>query len=522
LAGLTAAAYHARVTRAPTKKRPTPAGQCARDPALRTFGLSWPVLMGVAAFLIPVLAPGVLNDPDTYWHIAAGQWMLEHHQVPMHDPFSYSMPGAPWSTHEWGTELLIALLYRLAGWPGLVLLTATSFGLAIGGLTRFLLARLEPLHALALAWIVLSMLAPDLLARPHVVVWPLTVLWVGTLLNANESGRAPPWWLLAVLLLWVNLHSSFVMGLGVAAALGADATLSAAPAVRWQVARAWGWFVVAASALTLMNPHGYGVIPYTFDVLRMKSSLAVIAEWQPPNFQRPQVLTLWLLVILALGFAGRSRLPPIRALLVMGLLYISLQHERNVALLGLISALIMARPLAAQLRTLAAPGADVGFLDRLFAALAAPARLTSLSGVWLLAGVAALAMMHFTRPQPAGYATPDRALDALLAVDRGGRILNAYNFGGYLIFRGIPVFIDGRADMYGDKFVDEYYQALMLSSMKSGLETLLEKYRIDSTLIPPDTPAVHLLDHLPGWHRIYADEVAVVHVRSTPPGAPAS
>ena len=46
---------------------------------------------------------------------------------------------------------------------------------------------------------------------------------------------------------------------------------------------------------------------------------------------------------------------------------------------------------------------------------------------------------------------------------------------------------------------------------------LLDEYKIDTTLLFPSTQAVGLLDRLPGWDRIYADDVAVVHVRRTHP-----
>jgi hypothetical protein len=478
---------------------------------VRTLGLSWPLMMGIATFMLVILLPGALSDGDTYWHIAAGQWILGHSQVPTHDPFSFSMPGAAWTAHEWGVEVLFAWVFRLWSWPGLMLLIATTSGLTIGYLTRFLCARLEPLHALMFAALVLVMMWPHLLVRPHVLGWALTTLWVGTLLDASEANKPPPWRLLALMVLWANLHASFVIGLGIAGAIGAEAVLSAAPAERRRAARTWLLFVAVSTLCSLANPQGYHEIVYSFEVMNMKVTLATIQEWAPPDFQKPQVLTLWLLVILALAFAGRVRLPLVRAVLIMGLLCIALAHGRDVALLGLVSVLMMAHPLAAQWRAQRQAGADVESLDRWFAAFTAPARAITICLGCLLAAVAAAAAMYVDKPEPSDVITPRRALQALLAAGAGSRILNDYHLGGYLIFRGIPVFIDGRSDMYGDAFVDRYFRALRLTGTDS-LETLLQQYRIDSTLLAPGTPALDLLDHLPGWRRIYADPIAVVHV----------
>ena len=85
-----------------------------------------------------------------------------------------------------------------------------------------------------------------------------------------------------------------------------------------------------------------------------------------------------------------------------------------------------------------------------------------------------------------------------------------YNFGGYLIFSGVEPFIDGRY-LYGDAFLKRYVEAMLLES--DQLPHLLTEYGVTWTLISPNWPAVVLLDHLPGWRRLYADDIAVVHVR---------
>ena len=92
-----------------------------------------------------------------------------------------------------------------------------------------------------------------------------------------------------------------------------------------------------------------------------------------------------------------------------------------------------------------------------------------------------------------------------------GAVLNDYGFGGYLIFSGRRPFIDGRAELYGDAFIRRYTEAVLLTS--DDLPEILRQYRIAWTLLEPSRPAVRLLDRLPGWRRLYADDVAVVHAR---------
>jgi hypothetical protein len=111
---------------------------------------------------------------------------------------------------------------------------------------------------------------------------------------------------------------------------------------------------------------------------------------------------------------------------------------------------------------------------------------------------------------PASNITPANALRTLRAAT-SGPILNDYNFGGYLDFAGIPPFIDGRAELYGGAFMLRHARALTLQNLPDFLR-LLDEYRIGATLLAPSTPAVALLDRLPDWQRIYADDVAVVHL----------
>jgi hypothetical protein len=147
-----------------------------------------------------------------------------------------------------------------------------------------------------------------------------------------------------------------------------------------------------------------------------------------------------------------------------------------------------------------------------FRALAAPAKAGAIIAAALLATLLIGLAVQTGRFAPAVANTPEAAVQAAVHAGALGPVLNAYDFGGYLIFRGVPVFIDGRADMYGDVLLKRYLDALNLSQTES-LPQLLKDYHINWTLLAPGTPALALLDRLPGWRRVYADAVAVVHVR---------
>jgi hypothetical protein len=200
------------------------------------------------------------------------------------------------------------------------------------------------------------------------------------------------------------------------------------------------------------------------------------------------------------------------------LLHMTLQHARYAELLGFIAPVLAAPALGPQLE---APSAhrQAPRLDRIMAEWAKPA---SGWGIALaMACIVAISVMGLRRDseRQADAVTPSDALAAVTADHVKGRVLNEYSFGGYLIFRGIKPFIDGRY-LYGDAFITRYMQTLTLTS--DGLPQLLAEYHIAWTLLAPKSPANLVLAHLPGWHRLYADDIAVVYAReeATPDWAP--
>ena len=477
--------------------------------------VSVPLLGALLVFVTGTMSPSVLSDPDSYWHVAVGRWMVEQRQLPTHDMFSYSAPGVAWTAHEWLSELAIYGAFHTAGFAGLTILVSACFALTAGYLLRFLFDRLEPVHAIPVAAVFLAVISTHFLARPHVLVWPLTAIWVGELVNAGESQRRPPWWLLLVLLAWTNLHASFTLGMGLAAALAADAILQRdSMAEKIATLKQWLPFGIGCALAVLCNPHGFDALRHALYVMRMKETLALINEWKSANFQEFQMLLLWLAMVLGLALTGRLRLSPVRIVMTVGLLYLALKHQRYHATLGLISAFLLATPIANGLRRTPIDRGrnDVAGLDRLLATLAGPSRAVGVALVGVLAVLWVMLAPGAIAAAPVRANTPEKALAAFQATGIKANVLNAYGFGGYLIYRQVPVFIDGRADMYGDPFVTAAADAVMLQS-PGALEKLIERYHVGWTLLGPQSPAVELLDHLPQWERVYSDSVAVLHIR---------
>jgi hypothetical protein len=462
--------------------------------------LPLPLLLAGAVYVL-LLASGakLLNDPDTYWHLAVGRWIVAHGAVPHSDMFSHTFFGRPWIAEEWLAQVLYAVAYAAGGWAGTVTLACAGIAAAFGLLVRALKERLDNLSVLVLATAALVLVAPHALARPHALGLPVMVAWFAALVRANDRGEPPSLWLLPLMTLWANLHGGFTLGLVLLAPLAVEAAWNAAPAERKAVALRWLRFALLAVMAACVTPYGVGPIMSTVRAFGLGQVLSNIGEWRSQDFSSLGTFESALLLALAFALHSGLRLPVMRIVLLLGVLHLALSHVRAGEALGLLGPMFLAAPLAAQF---GAQGSSPQ---------APRARSAWASGAVLVVLVVATALVVRAQPfAPAAGITPALAAEKVKQIDRS--VLNDHDLGGYLVFAGVPTFIDGRTELYGETFYMRYLRAVTLQDLPDFLR-LLDEYQIGATLLTPATPAVALLDRLPGWERLYADATAVVHRR---------
>ena len=154
---------------------------------------------------------------------------------------------------------------------------------------------------------------------------------------------------------------------------------------------------------------------------------------------------------------------------------------------------------------------QIGGAEAVGATGAPPARgvLFASVAIALLAGTFAYASVHRFEPHSSG--SPVEAVAALKKLNLA-RVFNDYDFGGYLIANGVAPFIDGRTELYGEKFFVDHNAASGLMKPEN-LFRLLDEYNIEATLMRTQSAATKLLDHIDGWQKVYADDIATIHVR---------
>jgi hypothetical protein len=449
----------------------------------------------IAVLLIPVVlgsSKTIFNDGDVSWHIATGQWILDHRAIPHADPFSFTWAGKPWVPIEWLAEAIYASAYRLAGYAGVsALVTAALIALhavVYFNASRWVRAALLPVVAMDFA------LIPMLLARPHVLTWPLLALWTWLMLRARERDEAPPLPAALIMTLWANLHGGFVFGFLIAGAFGLEALVASTDKRR--ALRQWLVFGAACVIAVFINGNGIeGVFhPLRFTQLQM---LPLIDEWKPSSPSRTPFAFAVLALTIALIAWKRPRLHWVCWLLLAALLALALLQVRHQAMLAIVAVMVLPQGFAR------GTAERVG-VDRLL-------WLVTAGGAVLLVAVRALMPLS----PPDNEANPWKLIAAVPPQLRSQPVLNGYSMGGPLILSGIRPYIDGRGDMYGDELVVGFSR--ISHGDATAFDEAARRWNIRWAIVPNQSNRlVALLDHSPDWRRIARDEVGAIYVRKTP------
>jgi hypothetical protein len=470
-------------------------------PWQRDFSL---VVLPAMALVAYSLSPRLLTDSDTYWHLATGRWILEHGAVPTVDPFSFTFRGRPWVAHEWLSEVLFASAAAVGGLAAVMLLAASAAAGCLAIIGAWVGRRVGPIGTILVLVAVFLMLSPMLLARPHVLALPVMAAWTAELLSARARNRAPSLWLLPLMVLWANLHGSYVFGLALVAPFALEALIAAERAGRLRTVLTWGGFGLAATAAAAITPHGVEGLIFPFQLMSLET-IGMIREWKSADFSRVRPFEVVLLGALFMLLWRGVRVPWVRLALLLILLHMALAHVRHGAVLAVVGALVLADPIG---RAYPPRPGDV----------ASPSR----RDVWLLSLVAAaifavIAAVRLSAPvsPPDSPNTPATALAHVPAQLRARPAFNEYGFGGLLIYEGAEPFIDGRADMYGDAHLRRYRR--IVGGDPSAFMAAVRQYDIAWTIIEPKSALALWLASAPEWRRIYADRYAVVYERRPAP-----
>ncbi len=467
----------------------------------------------VSAVLILAAFPltGPIRDPDFWWHLRSGQMILQRGGLLGTDPFTYSVSGHAWTMHEWLSEVLFALLYRWNGLAGIVLvLSGVSW---LGVLLIVLRARLDRPGPLVLgAGTVLAVVAgyPIWGPRAQMITFAFACLTLFLVERHLRRGGRAALLLVPMFLLWGNLHSGFLVGLGfIAVIVVAEAVAHAlhlagrASAAR---VRSLALLLLASLVACAVNLNGPSIILYPFGTLGSAAQQSLILEWHSPDFHdwSIRIFGVMLLSLVALIVVNRDiRLRD--AALVLVTVMLSLQSVRHIALF-----------------VAAAAPVWISQADMLVRRLRAPRRPRPLPPVafrvasWALLCAAMLALFGGTRLVPSMRTREDSLFYAqdfpvcavrwLSADHHPLRIFNQYGEGGYLAYRlsarGDRVYIFGDAALMGDALLRSYGD---VESLTPQWDRIIRSSGADLVLFDTGAPLSNVMLHAADWVEVYRD-----------------
>jgi hypothetical protein len=444
------------------------------------------VRLGLAAVVAAVLLAGALAvfphpvNCDIWWHLKAGEVIVDQGRVPTTDPFTYTAEGRRWVTHEWLAEVLFHAVDRLGGLDGLIVMKAL---LAMAALALAAAAGLTGpgwrgrLGPVALGVLLAApLLAARGFARPHMLTAVLLALVLLVLCRERDRGGRRTWLLLVpVFWVWANVHAGFVLGILLVALFWLGAWWEQrreAPGVPW---RRLG-MLAALVAVSLLNPNHVQALLYPLHLVARAEISDGIGElrnvfhpaYQGALFQHALSMVVVVMVVLLVG--GRSRL--VWAVLVPGVVF-ALLAVRNIRGVSEFAVLV---PVLVGLH-----GGWLGCRRRWATALPAVVLLVALAAVPVVGrwGVP-MGPDHQRRPGfgVSGDASLAGVVSFLEAIGPEGRVFNLLGHGGYLIHQLWPertVFIDGRLDIFPRGFIGRYGDLLRTGE---GWDDLVDRWGI--------------------------------------------
>ena len=451
--------------------------------------------------------------PDFYWHLLLSENIVERRALRFSDSLTFAPEGSPYLLTQWLGELVtVGLPYRIAGLTGTAIV-ASALGLAVLALafrTACLYVPSGPALVLALA---LGAPFVSVYARPQVLSFVLCALLVLVLERARSQGWHARWlWSVAALMaLWPNVHGSYAVGLLllalhlacplIARALTPASQSLASPTAAW---RAAGFLAVGLLA-TLLNPWGYESWVRVVEIAQYQTTKSgVISEWLPTSFGTDLGSTFLLCVLGTLLLMAASRVRPSCEDLLFTFL---------VVVFGLLAArqsyyaLIALVPIAAR----AAAGAPM---------LEAVSRLTSMrvQAPWACLALACAATFHFAQQhvQTAAlerYTRKVFPVEAAAFVERTGlkgKVFNETTAGGWMAHHmRVPVYIDGRLDLHGDR---KFFEWFFARNGVPGWEAVVEQSGADLVVLQTQAPLLQLLVNSGAWALVHSDQAYSVAV----------
>ena len=477
------------------------------------------VLLMALFWGISASGPKILNfDGDLPRHLLLGQLIRETSNVPLTDTFSFRTEGFPAIPHEWLSQVIFSIANDIFGLSGVVLLTAlivtVTWAIVYGVASRRSDHLLITLLVTAIG-IGASMI--HILPRPHLFTYLFTALWIVLLEQLNKD-KPNFWWLLPILMVvWVNMHGMFVLGI-IIWGIYLVGSLLDNPSRTWLTNPSTKSMLIGgalAILATFLSPSGTNIWESIASLGSNAYITSRIPEYQTANFHQPETWPFILLLTLAIvGFArSANKSSWTDILLASSFAAIALYTSRMIPLFAIVIVPLVARSLSDWI-TQDFPNSRFSVIEKNFSKL----NSSSNGIIWLFVLFIGVALIFKTGgtvdPQGKGNAFDSRffpveAVTWLNSHPQRGHMFNEFDWGGYLLLNLVPrqqIFMDGHTHIYGEALTREYETVVTLGR---DWQQILDKYQIHWAIVRANSPIAHGLENI-GWKTIYGDDTTII------------
>jgi hypothetical protein len=468
----------------------------------------------VLLYCIPAFQAMVpVVDPDIWWHLRTGQWIVDHGQMPATDPFSAYGAGKPWVAYSWLFEILVYALFTKLGLMGILVFTVSmSLLIALvlhGALRRGGLPFMTEVFCVAIA----------LCAMSHLISprsWLFSILFftveLSILFHVRRTDKIAPLLVLPPLfVLWANLHMQFIYGLAVLGLFLVEVLLSQFPSLSLYAHRRpntspgrVSLLLLACLLATLITPYHFLIYRPILEVIGQSGAYQLILELLPLSFR---ALTDWLVIGLTIAAAfvlgwQRAWLPFPTLLLLMGT-FLAFRSRRDVWVLVLAALLIIS-----EFESFVRSEPSFGFTKlRIICVIVALTAATYLIGLRRH-----ISEQHLENVVERRF--PVEAVKFINEKNYGGPLYNHFNWGGYLIWAlpRLPVSMDGRMNLHGDQRIE---RSVNTWSGLRGWESDVELTNARLVVAGVSQALTNVMRTDSRFKLVYEDGVAAVFVAST-------
>lgn len=464
------------------------------------------------------------TDPDLWWHLETGEYVLEN-GIPTSDPnFSYTAIDNEWFMHEWLSEVILFQVYELVGLVGLSIFFSVIVSLAFSFLYYSLPGRPYIPSIVTLLSALLTTLVMN--SRPQMFNVVLAIIFVALIerYKTNRLKQSILWAIIPLTILWVNLHSGFVLGfvlLGAYIVGGflqhffAPNSLDSNNDLDKMQIRFLTLITGVSFVASMLNPKVYKQWLYPFETTLFNDFMQMhIDEWQSIDFKSfiGTLFALFFLFGITMMLLSSKRISWTDFLIYFGSLFGALQSTRNIPIFA-----VVVIPIIVRYAITAVPENNIGKIMRGDQPETSLPRPLAVLNLILLLMIASLLLYRATKiwsinEDAIAQRFPVDAVEYIKSENLDEkRVYNQYNWGGYLIWHEIPSFIDGRADLFSNDFLEEGTKPYFVDE---DWELVLNKYEIDYVLIATDHDLAVLLTASANWQISYVDDVASIFIRT--------